>query len=102
MSCQDRRGRRRRVCRLWTMAKPVEQRDEGTAWKGSHDVQVAGAIQECAARPRPFDRRRGLRGYRSHFFMVIVVPWPTVDTRSNSSITRFVPGRPTPRLLTLE
>ena len=32
----------------------------------------------------------------SHFFMTIVVPLPTSDTISNSSISRLAPGNPMP------
>src|ERR1044072_6795454 len=33
---------------------------------------------------------------RRHFFILIVVPRPTTEPTSNSSIRRFAPGRPAP------
>src|SRR5258705_482183 len=33
---------------------------------------------------------------RRHFFIVIVVPRPTTESTSNSSISRFAPGNPAP------
>ena len=59
-------------------------------------------------RPRgnaPFEqtrRGRGGQGLRFHFFMVTVVPRPTSETMLKSSMIRFAPGSPSPRLLPVE
>src|SRR5207237_8652988 len=37
------------------------------------------------------------RAHRFHFFTVTVVPRPTSETMSNSSVSRLTPGRPRPR-----
>src|SRR5439155_25222796 len=39
----------------------------------------------------------GPRGHRSHFFTVTVVPRPTADSMSNSSVSRLTPGSLRPR-----
>src|SRR5690348_6470488 len=42
------------------------------------------------------------RLYLLHFLAVTVVPWPTLDSISNSSISLRTPGRPRPRLREVE
>src|SRR6266446_3499030 len=97
------------------LAGVAVQRAHGRVRSGRGVLTVAQAIHDGDERPFPdtFDerevagfglprqRQRRERRFdfqiaRRHFFMVIVVPCPTTETTSNSSIRRFAPGRPAP------
>ena len=61
------------------------------------DAVVVARIRVAASdssRGRPLDARVAQR--RHHFVAETVVPWPTVDSILNSSISRRTPGRPSP------
>src|SRR5205814_1702933 len=52
-----------------------------------------GRPGKCRGGDAPLDEPRG---HRSHFFTVTIVPRPTAETMSNSSVSRLTPGRPRP------
>src|SRR5437870_3526716 len=72
---------------------------------GGHQRAVATALNQWTV-ARVALSRRGLTPHTPleqvkpavHFFTVTVVPIPTSDTISNSSIRRLAPGSPRPRL----
>src|SRR5438034_215834 len=70
-----------------------------TQFEGRGRVE-AGAVVRARAPDRlglAFQIDDGPRGHRSHFFTVTVVPRPTADSMSNSSVSRLTPGSPRPR-----
>src|SRR5262249_26921461 len=102
--------------RLWTVADPVHHCQQHAIAKRFYQVEISGngLAKKSARRKGPGNQRwrngdlgLHLAPHRSfsfwpllnHFFMVTVVPWPTLETISNSSIKSLAPGRPTPRPL---
>src|ERR1051326_3517746 len=91
--------------RLGSMTKAVDKSDKGASFERHDDMKVPrSVVLERAAGPAPHEDRRHAcaRRHRSHFFIVTVVPLPGSDSRLNSSMTRFAPGSPTPRLFPVE
>src|SRR5206468_3004286 len=92
------RGHRepRRRGRLAAVAEPVHHRHQDAIGEGLDHVAVAvlGLPGERRGGDAPLD---GPRGHGSHFFTVTVVPRPTAETMSNSSVSRLTPGSPRPR-----
>jgi len=88
------------------VTEPVEHRDERASREPRDDEEIAGDTPlERMSRLAALDDERlvGSRvRHRTHFFIVIVVPFPSAVASSNSSISRFAPGRPMPRLLEVE
>ena len=89
------------------MPKRVHHGDQCPGFGGLDQVEIPG-LGLAIERPRgnaPFEqtrRGRGSQGLRFHFFMVTVVPRPTSETMLKSSMIRFAPGSPSPRLLPVE
>ena len=76
------------------VTQPVDRGDERSLPHTFDETQVA---RLRLPRQRQCGKRRvDLQMARRHFFMVTVVPWPSVDWRSNSSIRRLAPGSPAP------
>src|SRR5207237_4614846 len=86
-----------RMCRrrsLLAVAEAVDDRDQGP-FPGAFDQrEIAGLHLPRQRQGR--EPRLNLQIARRHFFIVMVVPCPTTDCTSNSSIRRFAPGRPAP------
>src|SRR5207245_64376 len=59
---------------------------------------LRGARPPRRPNPTEWQHRRAPHAFmRRHFFIVTVVPFPTADVTSKSSIKRRAPGRPRPR-----
>ena len=82
------------------VAQAVHHRDQRAGWDGFDEVKVTRLDLPCEGESRdpPVDHRRRLHAYlrRRHFFIVTVVPCPTTEITSNSSMRRFAPGKPRP------
>src|SRR5438874_515462 len=88
----------RDACGL-AVTEAVDERDQRATGKRRDERAIAGAglPRERDAMDRMLDD-----GHRVHFFIVTVVPTPGSDCSSKSSISRFAPGRPSPRLFFVE
>src|SRR5690348_14024877 len=89
------------------------RRGAGSMTETIHNRQHRSILEMCHHMPITCFRlpRKGARGdaaiqqqrlYLLHFLAVTVVPWPTLDSISNSSISLRTPGRPRPRLREVE
>src|SRR6266480_2646087 len=91
---------------------PVDRGDRGVRG-GRRFLPVPQAVHDGQQRPLPHaldeteiarlglprhrqrgERRLDLQMLRRHFIMVMVVPRPTTESTSNSSINRLAPGKP--------
>src|SRR6266550_4678365 len=79
---------------LLAVAQSVHDGDERAFTHSLDETEVAGLRlpRQRQRRERCFD----LQIARRHFFIVMVVPRPTTESTSNSSISRFAPGNPAP------
>ena len=89
------------------MPEAVDDANQDAAVEPGDHVDVSGhdLPLERGTRGGPVDRKSLVTlgaAHRPHFFMVTVVPLPSVVASSNSSISRFAPGNPMPRLLPVE
>ena len=89
----------RRARRFRSVTQPVDHGHQHAAVPGPrHEVLIARLASERAAWRR--STRRGAASspprHRPHFLTLTTVPLPTVDEISNSSMSRFTPGNPTP------
>src|ERR1041384_1935087 len=92
---------------------PIDHTNQCAKGNGLDDALVAVfvVLQQFQRVRSPVDGKRkkrvafhsigGVDGYRSHFLIVTVVPSP-LETISNSSLRRLVPGNPSPRLRRVE
>ena len=76
------------------MTQPVDDRDERSLPHTFDETQVA-RFRLPRQRQRG-ERRVDFQMARRHFVMVIVVPRPTTESTSNSSMSRLAPGSPAP------
>src|SRR5437867_1920713 len=91
----------RRGGRLAAVAEAVHRRQQDAVRERLDHVAVAvlDLSGERQIGDAPLDEPRG---HRFHFFTVTVVPRPTSETMSNSSVSRLTPGSPRPRPLEVE
>lgn len=89
-------GRRGR--RLIAVPDPVDDPDDRTAIVGLHDLEIARVPMAGRDEPRHGASQAQVR----HLVTVTVVPAPTVEAISNSSIRRLTPGSPSPNPPELE
>ena len=94
ISIQRGDGRVRRGRGLLAVAEAVDNRDQRALPDAFDQREIAGL--HLARQRQRRERRLNLQIARRHFFIVMVVPCPTTDCTSNSSIRRFAPGRPAP------
>ena len=91
----------RRQGRLVAVPQPIRRGEERAVGKRLDQVPIPRFVLSGQG-PRggpPFDPRAA-HGF--HFAVVTVVPLPTRETISNSSISRLTPGSPSPRLPDVE
>ena len=81
-------------CGLLAVAQTVHDSDERAGADALDQAEVARLFLPRQGHGR--ERRVDLQMVRRHFFMVIVVPRPTTESTSNSSIRRLAPGSPAP------
>src|SRR6185369_15832179 len=106
------RGEARRFGGFGSVPRAVDHRNERPDRRRPHDAEIArlmlGSQRRAGDSPRD-DPAVTLdatavehRGHPTNFLIVTVVPLPTCDVISNSSISRLDPGRPMPRPLPVE
>src|SRR5947209_20335037 len=90
---------------LLAVSESVDHGDQGAVWTVLYEVQVSGYVlsRKRSSGYCPIDQGSwaGIHDpptRSSHFFSLTVVPSPTRESISNSSIRRLAPGRPMPRL----
>ena len=80
--------------RVLAVAQSVHDGEERPFTHTFNEAEVAGFGLSGQRQRR--ERRFNLQIARRHFFIVMVVPRPTTESTSNSSISRFAPGSPAP------
>src|SRR5258708_534773 len=89
--------------RFLAVAETIDDRSQCSTGEGFHQVRVTGFYlsghRQHGYAPFPPTLHCG---YRFQFFTVTVVPPPSAETMSTSSISLRVPGRPNPRLPEVE
>src|ERR1051325_2343299 len=84
-----------------SVADSVDGGNEDSALVTTHQILVA-RLAFARERELRYSILRHRASYGLHFFTPIVVPWPGLETISNSSIKRRTPGNPKPRLPDVE
>jgi len=105
----DHHGPLRRLERFFAVTQSVRHRDQDAVRTLLYEVLIARnhLTGQWAASRGPLDQRVRVGTPRpllcvSHFLSLTVVPLPTMELISNSSIKRRAPGRPMPRLRVVE
>ena len=80
--------------RFLAVSETVDDGDERPLADALDEAEIAGLGLPRQRQRR--ERRIDFQIARRHFFMVMVVPRPTTESTSNSSINRFAPGSPAP------
>lgn len=93
--------------RLRAVAESIDRRDEDSTgeWRDKVEVSRLRLTRQRSGGYRPLDAAHPIHGdrhERAHFRMVTVVPRPGSDAISNSSMSRRLPGSPTPNPLPVE
>ena len=81
-------------CRFLAMPEPIDDAEQRPLPHAFDETEIARL--SLSGQRQIGERRLDLQIDRRHFFMVIVVPRPTTESTSNSSISRLAPGRPAP------
>src|SRR5438876_5012546 len=84
------------TCALPILAEAVHRRHQDAVGERLDHVAVA-VLDLSGERQLGNAPRDEPCGHRFHFFTVTVVPRPTSETMSNSSVSRLTPGSPRPR-----
>src|SRR5437764_11834593 len=101
-SASDKRGRSLGDAGgFFTVSYPVNRRDQNSVAVAAHQMMIArfSLAWKDVLGDTIFDHRLS---YCLHFFTATVVPLPSWEVISNSSINRRTPGNPSPRLPEVE
>ncbi len=90
--------------RLVAVAEAVQGTDQDAAGEGEHEAQVARLRLpgQGLAGHAPLQKRVPRFVQVIHLRAVTLVPLPTMEAISKSSMRRLTPGRPSPRPLPVE